>query len=73
MLLIGNNTVEMVDSFKVLGVNIDQFLSFEKHVTELKLVINKKLFSLKRLKFLVLTVEVLTLEEWINGNKILFS
>ena len=46
--------VSVVDSFKLLGVTIDNKLNFGEHCSNLKKIVNKKLFSIKRLFFSVL-------------------
>ena len=40
--------VEIVTEFKLLGVLIDQSLSFDSHINLLKLNVNRKLFSIKK-------------------------
>ena len=49
---IQNNQVQVVIQFRLLGITIDYKLSFDKHVGELKQVINKRLFSIHRLFYL---------------------
>jgi hypothetical protein len=49
----GNNIhVQVVDEFKLLGVTLDSKLNFQKHVANIMLSINRKLYSIKRLFFL---------------------
>ena len=50
--IIDENQVEIVNSFKLIGVHIDRWLDFEFHIAEMVKSVNKKLFSLKNLKFL---------------------
>ena len=50
--------VKIVDHFKLLGVTIDNKLSFSKFSSELKSSINKKLFSIKRLFYLSTSVKM---------------
>ena len=57
-LIIADNTVEVVDIFKLLGVTIDNKLNFLKHAANLRLAINKKLYSIKRLFFLSTSVKL---------------
>ena len=57
-IVIDNHSVQVVNSFKLLGIHIDNYLSFENQVAEIKRSVNKKLYSLKRLKFLSLSTEI---------------
>ena len=41
--------IEVVKSFKLLGVTIDNKLNFSKYVGELRKNVNKRLFSIRRL------------------------
>ncbi len=45
-----NETLENVTSDKLLGVNIDHNLSWEKHITTIMSTINRKLAVLRRSK-----------------------
>ena len=45
--IIDENQVEIVNSFKLIGVHIDRWLDFEFHKAEMVKSVNKKLFSLK--------------------------
>jgi len=47
-----------VPSFKLLGVEIDNKLSFSQYVGELKRTINKKLYSIKRIFYLPTAVKI---------------
>jgi hypothetical protein len=51
-IIIDNNIVEVVSHFKLLGVTIDNKLSFLKHVADLRKSINKRLYSINRLFYL---------------------
>jgi hypothetical protein len=44
--------VSVVNSFKLFGVTIDNKLNFTEHCSNLKKIVNKKLYSIKRLFFL---------------------
>jgi hypothetical protein len=44
--------IEVVSSFRLLGVIIDNDLNFIQHVAETRIAVNKRLFSIKRLFFL---------------------
>jgi hypothetical protein len=57
-ILIDNESVEVVDNFKLLGVNIDNKLNFKKHVSNICVQINQKLFSIKRLFYLATSVKL---------------
>jgi hypothetical protein len=50
--------VSVVNSFKLLGVTIDNKLNFTEHCSNLKKIINKKLYSIKRLFFLCTSVKI---------------
>ena len=50
--------IEVVPSFKLLGVEIDNKLSFSQYVGELKRSINKKLYSIKRIFYLPTAVKI---------------
>ena len=52
------NEVEVVDSFKLLGVTIDSSLSFDINLKLIKKTVNMKLFVLKKLSFLSLSVKI---------------
>ena len=60
--LINNKTVEVsvkvVNSFRLLGVTLDNKLNFSEHCSNLKKVINRKLFSIKRLFYLATSVKI---------------
>lgn len=51
-ILIDNNNVEVVSNFKLLGVTIDNKLSSEKYVSDIRISINKRLYSINRLFYL---------------------
>jgi hypothetical protein len=48
----------VVNSFRLLGVIVDNKLNFSEHCSYLKKVINRKLFSIKRLFFLATSVKI---------------
>ena len=50
--------VEVVETFKLLGVTLDNKLNFLEHCSNLKKVINRKLFSIKRLFYLATSVKI---------------
>ena len=50
--------VTVVDNFKLLGVTIDNQLSFTKFSSEVKSAINKKLYAIKRLFYLATSVKI---------------
>ena len=55
---IDNKPVEVVETFKLLGVTIDNNLSFQHHVKYIKSLVNKKLFALKKVSFLSTLVKI---------------
>jgi hypothetical protein len=50
--------VSVVNSFKLLGVTLDNKLNFTEHSSNLKKIVNKKLYSIKRLFFLCTSVKI---------------
>ena len=46
------------NSFKLLGLTIDNMLTFVEHCSNLKKIVNKKLYSIKRLFFLCTSVKI---------------
>ncbi len=57
-IIIKNVTIQVVDDFKLLGITLDNKLNFIKHSSLLKKIINRKLFSIKRLFFLATSVKI---------------
>lgn len=55
---INNNTITVVNEFKLLGVTLDNKLTFNKHISNVCLAINRKLFSIKRLFYLCRSVKI---------------
>ena len=55
---IHNEEIEVVSVFKLLGVTIDGNLEFHDHVKNIKSMVNRKLFALKKLSFLSTPVKV---------------
>ncbi len=53
-----DNKIEVVNEFRLLGVTIDNKLSFIKHVRNIESMINKKMYSIKRLFHLPKSVKV---------------
>ena len=51
-ILIGKEKVEVVHSFKLLGIVIDEYLNFKSYINALKKSVNIKLYSIKKLFFL---------------------
>lgn len=64
-LSIANNNVEVVDNFKLLGITIDNKLTFLKYVSELRNSINKRLYSIDRLFYLSHKVRLQFLKSFI--------
>jgi len=50
--------IEVVKSFKLLGVTIDNKLNFSKYVGDLRNNVNKRLFSINRLFYLATSVKI---------------
>jgi hypothetical protein len=50
--------VSVVSSFKLLGVTLDNKLTFSEHCSNIKRIINRKLYSIKRLFFLCTSVKI---------------
>ncbi len=57
-IVINGVQVEVVESFKLLGVTIDNKLNFTKYTSDLRKIINRKLFSIKRLFYLSTSVKI---------------
>ena len=55
---ISKNLVEVVQDLKILGVNIDNKLFFKKHVENTKCLVNRKIFSIKKLFYLSQSVKL---------------
>ena len=53
-----NIKIEVVSSFKLLGVLIDDKLNFQSYVAQQCLNINRKLFSIKRIFYLSFAVKL---------------
>ena len=65
VLNIDGNEIQVVDSFKLLGVTIDSKLNFRKFISDLRLSVNKKMYSIKRLFFLSFHVKLQFLKTFI--------
>jgi len=57
-LTIDNNNIKVVDSFKLLGITIDNKLNFSKFVGDIRLAINRRLYSIKKLFYLSFQVKL---------------
>ena len=55
---IHNNEVKVVDSFKLLGIIIDNKLNFKKYASHLRITVNRRLYSIKRLFYLSFPVKL---------------
>ena len=55
---IDGNIINVVSSFKLLGITIDNKLNFLKFVGDIRLSINKRLFSIKKLFYLSFIVKL---------------
>ena len=54
----GNINIKCVSEFKLLGVTIDNKLSFKTHLSNISHIVNSKLFSIKRIFYLSTSVKV---------------
>ena len=50
--------VQIFEEFKLLGVTIDNNLNFLKYTSDIRITINRKLFTIKRLFYLSTSVEI---------------
>ena len=57
-IFINNNRINVVDTFKLLGVTLDSKLSFDSFITDTKRAVNVKLYSIKRLFYLSYNVKL---------------
>ncbi|CAF0989180.1 unnamed protein product [Brachionus calyciflorus] len=64
-IFIENNNIEIVDCFKLLGVIIDNKMTFIKYVADLRKSINKRLYSIERLFYLSHKVRLQFLKSFI--------
>ena len=55
---VGTHSVAVTDSFKLLGVTIDNELTFKQHIVNICKSVNKKLFSIKKLFYLPFNVRL---------------
>jgi hypothetical protein len=62
---IDGSEVQVVQSFKLLGVTLDTKLSFTKYANDIKLIAIRKMYSIKRLFFLSMSVKVQFLKTFI--------
>jgi len=53
-----NNEIDVVENFKLLGVTIDNKLNFMQHASNVSSMINRKLFSIKRIFCLPYSVKI---------------
>ncbi len=63
--LLGNQ-VEVVTEFKLLGVTIDEKLTFEPHVKLLRAKVTQKLFAIKKIFYFNEIILFLMSIKWIN-------
>ena len=62
---IAGNQVEVVDSFKLLGINIDSRLKFNDFINSTKKSVNIKLYSIKKLFYLSNNVKIQSFKSFI--------
>jgi len=55
---VDGNLIKTVDNFKLLGVTLDNKLNFSTHCSNLKKIINRKMYSIKRLFYLATSVKI---------------
>ena len=55
---IGNSCVQIVEKFRLLAVLIDSKLNFEQNVSQLRIQVNRKIYSIKKLFFLPLEIKI---------------
>ena len=55
---VDGNEVKVVDSFKLLGIIIDNKFNFRKYSSQLRITVNKRIFSIKRLFYLSFSVKL---------------
>ena len=51
-------SIEVVDEFKLLGVLIDNKLHFKAHIDRVAITVNRELFSIKKLFYLLFEVKL---------------
>jgi len=51
-------SLKVVEQFKLLGVTIDNKLNFETYASMIKKIVNRKLYSIKRLFYLCQSVKL---------------
>jgi Reverse transcriptase (RNA-dependent DNA polymerase) len=57
-IVISCHSIEVVSEFKLLGVIIDKHLSFNAHVNDVKIRVNTRLYSIKKIYFLSERVKI---------------
>ena len=57
-IIIDRISVKVVQSFKLLGITIDNKLNFSEHITLTKKIINRKIFSIRRLFYLSTSAKI---------------
>ena len=62
---INNNQLQVVQDFKLLGININNHLDFSAHIAAIKKGINTRLFSIKKIYFLPTSVKLQFLKSFI--------
>ena len=65
MIQIDSGTIEIVETFKLLGVTIDSRLNFVNHVNNVSKSILSKLYAIKRLFYLSFNVKMLFFKTFI--------
>ena len=55
---INDSEIQVVSSFKILGIIVDNKLNFLEYASKLRLIVNRKLFSIKKLFYLCTSVKL---------------
>ena len=71
--LIGDESVSVEKSGKLLGVEISNDLTWNKHINDLAMVLNQRLSVLKRLKEVLMTDQLIKVGEALFNSKIRYG
>ena len=56
LITINNQTIECVKQYKFPGIHIDNKLKYKKHITELKIKIDKLIYLFKKFHLLLILI-----------------
>lgn len=62
---VGNNLIDVVEEFKLLGVTVDNKLNFKKHIDNVVKLINKRLYAISKIFYLSFDVKLLFFKSFI--------